>query len=114
MLTNEQAQRLKLKPLNDETILLAENALSWINSNTKITVDLDDVQANVRLFVSKYIDIMGGLPVGVTSESAGGLSQSFSTANKTDLLIDQAEAIFGEENVTIGKVTFTPAKRRWR
>lgn len=113
MLTNEQAQRLKLKPLNDETILLAENALSWINSNTKITVDLDDVQANVRLFVSKYIDIMD-MSVGVTSESISGLSQSFSTANKTDMLIEVANAIFGEENVTIGKVTFTPAKRCWR
>jgi len=113
MLTNEQAQRLKLKPLNDETILLAENALAWINSNTKISVNLDDVQANVRLFVSKYIDVMD-MSVGVTSESIGGLSQSFSTAKKTDMLIELANAIFGEENVTIGKVTFTPAKRRWR
>lgn len=113
MLTNEQAQRLKLKPLNDETILLAENALAWINSNTKISVNLDDVQANVRLFVFKYIDVMD-MSVGVTSESIGGLSQSFSTAKKTDMLIELANAIFGEENVTIGKVTFTPAKRRWR
>lgn len=113
MLTNEQAQRLKLSPLNDETILLAENALEWINGNTKITVDLDDVQANVRLFVSKYIEVMGS-SIGVTSESIGGLSQTFSSASKTDMLIELANAIFGEENVTAGKVTFTPAKRRWR
>ena len=114
MLTNEQAARLNLNPTNDAAIALAENALAWIHSNTKITVDLNNVQANIRLFVAKYIEVMGALPVGVASESAGGLSQSFTTQSKTDLLIDLANAIFGEDNVTIGKVKFVPAKRRWR
>lgn len=118
MLTKEKAESLKLQvsPLSDENLLLIENALEWIGNNTKLKVNLqsaESVQANVRLFISKYLDIMS-LPIGITSESATGLSQSFDTTDKNELLIEIANALFGEENVTAGKVTFIPAQSRWR
>lgn len=118
MLTNEQVERLKLQiqPINDETCLLVENAVNWIADNTTINVNMDDlenVQASVRLFITKYIDIMK-LPIGITSESATGLSQSFDTTDKYDLLISLARSIFGDNNVTAGKVRFVSATDRWK
>ncbi len=117
MLTKEKAQSLKLTASlpNDETLLLIENALEWIGANTTVKVDITShsVPSNVRLFVSKYLEVMN-LPIGITSESAGGLSQSFDTTDRNDLLISVANSIFGEENVTAGKVTFVSAKSRWR
>lgn len=118
MLTNEQVESLKLQiqPINAETCLLVENALNWIADNTTINVnmnDLENVQANVRLFITKYIDIMK-LPIGITSESAKGLSQSFDTTDKYDLLVSFARSIFGDDNVTAGKVRFVSATDRWK
>lgn len=118
MLTNAQVESLKLQtqPINNEMCLLVENALNWVTENTTIKVnmnDLESVQANVRLFLIKYIDIMK-LPVGITSESATGLSQSFDTTDKYDLLISLARSIFGDDNVTAGKVKFVSATNRWK
>lgn len=114
MLTKEKVESLKLTiPLNDESLLLIENALEWIGTNTKIVVNRQNVQANVRLFISKYVDVMS-LPIGIMSESAGGLSQSFDTTDKNEMLLELANSILGEENITVGKVTFVSAKSRWR
>ena len=118
MLTNEQVEKLNLQiqPVNDETCLLVENALNWIADNTTIKVninDLENVQASVRLFLIKYIDIIK-LPVGITSESISGLSQSFDTTDKYDLLISLARSIFGDDNITAGKVRFVSATDRWK
>ncbi len=118
MLTNAQVESLKLQiqPINTETCLLIENALNWVADNTTIKVnmnDLESVQANVRLFLIKYIDIMK-LPIGITSESATGLSQSFDTTDKYDLLVSLARSIFGDDNVTAGKVEFVAATDRWK
>lgn len=115
MVTREQAQSLKLKS-DDESLLLIENALEWLDTNTSISVNrnnLENAQANVRLFISKYQEIMS-LPFGVSSESAGGLSQSFNSADKNDMLLELATTVFGDENVTTGKVRFVSAKSRWR
>lgn len=115
VITREQAQKLNLKSDN-ESLLLIENALAWISANTTITVDtehLEDVQASVCLFVSKYQEIMS-LPFGISSESAGGLSQSFKSADRNDMLLELASSVFGDENVTTGKVKFVSAQSRWR
>ena len=118
MLTKEQAEKLSL-PINPDSgvdLLLVENAFAWIKDNTTVTVDMDDldnVPPTVRLFITKYIDIMQ-LPMGISSESASGLSQSFDTEkDPADLLLAAAEAIFGDENVTVGAVRFVGAKKRW-
>ena len=118
MLTREQAEKLSL-PINLDNgveLLLVENAFAWIADNTTVTVDMDDldhVQPAVRLFITRYIDIMQ-LPMGVSSESAGGLSQSFDTnKDPNELLTSAAEAIFGADNVTAGAVHFVTATRGW-
>ena len=118
MLTREKAGKLRLQidPDNDAEILLVENALAWIADNTTVTVDMDDldnVQPSVRLFITRYIEIMQ-LPLGISSESASGLSQSFDTdKDPNDLLIAAAEAIFGVDNVTAGAAHFVTATRGW-
>lgn len=118
MLTREKAEKLSL-PIDAESsvdILLVENALAWIADNTTVKVDMDDlenVQPAVRLFIIRYIEIMQ-LPMGISSESASGLSQSFDTnKDPAELLISAAEAIFGADNVTAGAVHFVTAKRGW-
>lgn len=118
MLTREKAEKLSL-PINAKSsvdILLIENALAWIADNTTVKVDMDDlenVQPAVRLFIIRYIEIMQ-LPMGISSESASGLSQSFDTnKDPAELLISAAEAIFGADNVTAGAVHFVTATRGW-
>lgn len=118
MITKEKAESLNLQiqPIDTELCLLIENALNWVKDNTTIDVNIDDlenVQANVRLFITKYIDIMK-LPIGITSESATGLSQSFDTSDRYEMLLSQARLIFGDENITAGKVTFVAATNRWQ
>lgn len=117
MITTENLKSLKLgiQPINDELCLLVESAINWINDNTTISVDknnLEALQANARLFIIKYVDIMK-LPVGISSESVSGLSQSFDTGNKEDMLLSFAYSLFGDDKVTAGKVSFVSAKNRW-
>ncbi len=117
--TTEQVALLKLgiSPINDEEVLLIESALTWTQDNTTLEFDvnndaeLEALPANVRLFVMRYIDIMSS-PVGVTSESISGLSQSFNTSStKTDLLWQYAQELL--DKWLIGNVKFVEAGRRW-
>lgn len=116
MVTKEQVASLNLNlPTDTETLLLVENALCWIEKNTTIAVDRNDLSnnaASVKLFVPKYINAMQ-LPVGIASESAGGLSQSFNSVGKDDLILQIARSIFGESELTVGKVRFVAARNTW-
>jgi hypothetical protein len=117
MITANEVESLNLPiQANDvENCLLIENALNWIKDNTTISINMNDltsIQANVRLFIIKYIDIMK-LPIGVTSESATGLSQSFDTTDKSELILSLARSIFSDDVVTAGKVKFIAANDRW-
>nr|DAL28485.1 MAG TPA_asm: Protein of unknown function (DUF3199) [Caudoviricetes sp.] len=105
--------RLGVEPITDKTCILVESALWWVLKNTTITFKIDDLEkipANVRLFVTKYIDIMG-LRTGVASESIGSLSQSFNT-DTSGLIYDAANDIFGDSMKTA--VSFVSAGDRWR
>lgn len=118
MLTAEKIEMLKLgiQPIDDKVCMLVESGLLWVNSNTKLKINIDDdktlqeLPANIRLFLCKYIDIMK-LRTGVASESISNLSQSFTTDTKS-LLWQAAEELLGED-LTSG-VTFVTAKKRWR
>lgn len=117
MITKEQVESLELGiiPINQELCLLVESALDWIKENTSIKVNtsnLQALQANVRLFITQYIDIMK-LPNGISSESVSGLSQSFDTKEKSDMLLSLARATLGEENVLAGMVRFVSSTNRW-
>lgn len=116
MVTKEQVESLSLNiPTDTESLMLVENALNWIERNTSVKVDkdaLNDNTAGVKLFILKYIGAMQ-LPDGISSESAGGLSQSFSSVEKNDLILQIARSIFGEDELTAGKVRFAAAQNAW-
>lgn len=118
-MTKEQIENLNLgiAPVDAQTLLMVESAFNWINDNTCLDIDHNDDQvlsalpANVKLFVIKYFDLMSMRP-GITSESLGGMSQSFDTANKSNLLWEYAYELFG--NSMRSQMSFVPAKSRWQ
>lgn len=117
-MTEEQVEKLKLgiSPIDDRTVLVVESGFEWINHNTSLTIDHNDSEAlsklpaNVKLFIIKYFDVMM-MAAGVTSESIGGLSQSFDTSNKSDLIWQFAEELLGE--YITSQFSFISAKKRW-
>lgn len=116
-MTEEQVRSLKLgfNLLDERTVLMVESAIEWINANTLLNISLSDdheanLPANVRLFINKYVEVMG-LSAGVTSESVGGLSQSFDSATKTDLLWQYANELLSD--YVKSQMSFISAKPRW-
>lgn len=117
-MTKEHVQKLDLgiAPIDSRTILMIESGFLWINDNTTLDIDyndqivLDGLSANVKLFIIKYFDLMS-MTTGVTSESIEGLSQSFDTSNKSDLLWQYAYELF--PNNLKSQMSFTSAKRKW-
>ncbi len=111
MLTKEQAE--KLNPDSGGSLLQIESALEWLKNNTTLEPDyenLDALPAAAKLFITKFIEIMSIAP-GIQSESAEGLSQSFSSADKTALISEYADGLLG--NLLKSKARFVAAKRRW-
>lgn len=117
-MTKEQVEKLSLgiAPVDERVILFVESAFHWINDNTTLDIAYNDDQAltqlapNVKLFVLKYFDLMS-LGAGISSESIEGLSQSYDTSNKSDLLWQYAYELFGDKIKS--QMTFTVAKSRW-
>jgi hypothetical protein len=58
----------------------------------------------------KYFDVMM-MGAGVTSESIGGLSQSFDSTSKDNLLWQYAESLLGKWLKS--QMSFVQAKRKW-
>lgn len=78
---------------NAETCLYVEAAIDWINTNTTLSVNKSnlaasfaDLPAGAKIFVCRYYDVMATGGNGVTSESIGGMSQSFGSESKAALL----------------------------
>lgn len=117
-MTNEHIEALDLgiSPIDNRTILIIETGLDWVQSNTTIefdknsTEDLKALPPCVRLFLIKYFDIQT-MPVGVSSESISGMSQSFN-ADKNALVWDSATDVLGD--YLKSHVRFVTAKKRWR
>lgn len=116
-MTQSQLESLKLGlPLNAETCLMVESGLQWVLENTTLTFDLqneEELEAlppQVRLFLLKYNEAMS-ISSGVSSESIEGLSQSFSSVDKSALLWDIAYSLLGKW--LISPVRFVTAQKRW-
>lgn len=117
-MTKEQVEKLDLGigPIDSRVILLVESAFHWINDNTDLNVNYDENQVleklspNIKLFIIKYFDLMT-MSAGVSSESIGGLSHSFDTTNKSDLLWQYATELLG--NNLKSQMSFVSAKPRW-
>ena len=101
--------------ISDE--IIGNAALEWISENTTLTVDLNDVTTleslpfMAKAFVAKYEEAVSASSV-VQSESIEGLSQSFKTGDKTDLIWDLANTLLG--GYLKGRIKFISATKRWR
>lgn len=104
-------------PIDDTptAILDAECALYWIKHNTTLTIDkenLSELPAGAKMFILKFNEIMN-TNTTVSSESLGGMSQSFRTTSKSELIDDLASHLLGDY-YSGSSVSFIPAKRGWR
>lgn len=115
----EQVEKLNLgiDQVDARTVIMVESALQWVNSNTNLVIDSNDDEAlstlgaNVKLFIIKYLELMGTNSL-IASESLGGMSQSFNNnANKSDLLWQYAYELFSDSMGS--QMSFVPAKSRW-
>lgn len=117
-MTIEELQVLNLPvEITDESCIYVESALEWILQNTTYVfnpANVDDVRAlpsSVKLFIKHYTDVMNK-SIGVTSESLGGMSQSFDTTAIDELLWQYANALIGNRFLK-SRVRIVPAKRKW-
>ena len=117
-MTNGQVNSLNLgiTPIDSRVILLIESAFHWINDNTVLNINYNDnevlssLSPNIKLFVLKYFDVMS-MTAGISSESIEGLSQSYDTTNKSDLIWQFAYELLGEHLKS--QMQFVSAKKRW-
>lgn len=116
MITKEQIEALALgiSPIDDRTCLEVEAAIDWINSNTSLKLDIQNIStftAKSKLFIIAYIDL-DMIGNGVISESIEGLSQSFSSNSKFNTLWDLAEYYL--DDCLISKVRFVCSNKRYK
>ena len=113
-MTKEQIVSLNIgiNPIDDKAVLMIESGLEWIKENTDIGFNtLEDLPANVKLFLVKYCEIQS-MNTGISSESKEGLSLSFNSNNKASLIWDIAESLLGRH--LKGQVRFIQASPKWR
>lgn len=94
-------------------VLYAESAIDWIEHNTTLVVDrtnLSVLPAGAKLLIMRYGDIMR-TDTTVTSESLGGMSQSFSSELRHNLLYDLASELLSE--YIKSQIKFFPAQKKW-
>ena len=97
---------------NAETAIMVESALDWVDANTTLKIDREaELPSNVKLFCIKFCDLMSKT-AGVTSESLGGMSQTFSAGGAASVLSDLASQLFG--SAYKGRNRFVSAASRWK
>lgn len=92
---------LPLAAVKPITCLYVGSAIDWLSEHTTLTIDKDDIETiknlpdGAKLFICKFIDIMENNE-SVTSESISGVSQSFSTETRENLLSNIACSLIGK------------------
>ena len=102
-MTVEELKALSLPVEADATMCLYVGAaIDWVNTNTTLKIDKENLPESVaalpdgaKLFLCRYCDVMSA-DSSVTSESIGGMSQSFGNTSKTSLLYQLASELIGE------------------
>jgi hypothetical protein len=96
--------------------LFVESGLEWLRDNTTLEFDITDIESvkalpsSARLFLVKFSEVCSR-DTGVTGESVGPMSQSFTTdsvAKQTMSFARQLLKAYLKPNVK-----FIPCKRRW-
>lgn len=96
-------------PDDVQTQIMIESGIEWLNENT--TIDTEEALPSVaKLFLIKFVEMqsVGG---GVVSESIEGMSQSYGTSNKNDMLWEYAESLLG--GFLKSRIKFVTAEKRW-
>ena len=116
----EDASQLLGVPIESvdfETLLRVDSCLEWFAENTKLDIDKDNINESLaklpscaRLFMLRYNKLYNR-ELGVTSESIGGMSQSFDTTAVYTQLWQMAYELLGEYLKSGFKVT--PARKKW-
>lgn len=115
-MTAEEFKGLGL-PVPESARLYVEAGLEWLRDNTVLEFDMDNMESikalpsSARLFLVKFCELCER-DNGVTGESVGPMSQSFTTdpvSKQTATLARQLLRPYLKPNVT-----FIPCKRRWR
>ena len=112
-MTKEELTKLNLGLTIEATTEIFLNAgIEWLENNTTIdTANVENFPNVAKLFLIKFCEIQK-MQTGVSSESIEGLSLSFDTSSKNDLLWQIADELLG--HYLIGRVRFVPATNRWR
>ena len=114
-MTAEEFKDLSL-PLPASSQLYVESGLEWLSNNTTLEFDknvMESIKAlpsSARLFLVKFSEVCQR-DIGITGESVGPMSQSFtteSTANQTATLARQLLKPYLKTTVK-----FMPCLRRW-
>lgn len=102
-MTDEELKALDL-PIepNKANCLYVGAAIDWINHKTKLVIDKNNLQESVaalpdgaKLFICRYCEILT-TDTNITSESIGGMSQSFGTMTKAQQLWQLSTELMGE------------------
>lgn len=101
---------------DDTELLMAQSAIEYIKANTTLEVDADNLEsikalpASAKLFVVKYTELMRA-ESGISSESLGGMSQSFDTSGRDKQLFTLLNSLLG--SYAKSQLRFKAASRRW-
>lgn len=117
-MTLEELKALDLPiEANELNRLYVGTAIDWINSHTTLEVDKSKMPESVKelpdgakLFICRYCDVLS-TDANVTSESIGGMSQSFGALSKTQQLWQYASELMGE--YLKGQVQSVPNVSKW-
>lgn len=100
------------------TCLYVGAAIDWVNTNTKLVIDKENIKDSVaalpdgaKLFLCRYCEVMN-TDGNITSESIGGMSQSFGTASKASQLWQLASELMG--GYLLGQVHSVPNVSKWK
>lgn len=114
-MTAEEYKSLGL-PVPASAQLYVEAGLEWLQDNTLLEFDITDMESikalpsSARLFLVKFSEICKR-DNGVTGESVGPMSQSFTTDS-----VSKQTAALGRQllkHYLKPNVKFLPCKRRW-
>lgn len=103
--------------MEKKNTLLTVAALEWLSANTKLEVDPTHPEcsltlpAGAQVFIARFVQIMEDAGT-VSSESIGGMSQSFHTGDRAALLLQLARALLGS-NMVRSAVSFGHRCGRW-
>lgn len=102
----------------DITCLYVGAAFDWLETNTTLVIDKDNLQESVaalpdgaKLFICRYHEIMS-TDGNVTSESIGGMSQSFGGLSKETQLWQLASELI--RPYLKGQVRSVPNVSKWK